>query len=485
MWLKVVDGNDPQTLAVHTPRDQSAALRIDTAGLVVGQNYAGKLVIVSNGGVAEVPIRLDLAARPFGRVPYQGATTPHELARKMRDQPHPAVPMLESGEIARWFESNGWAYPISGATAPGLASVQQFFEELGLARAPQIAISQEEFRLSCRPPDVRHEQVIIRSPARKLVYGRAESDAAWLKVTTPGVSGQVQAAIDFTIDSGLMGEDRLWEGTLKVVANAGQTFHVRVLVDVTGNKKGWFRGKSTSATVPAAPAATTPTVPSAPAAPLPSWVPTRAPAPPALPAAPAQPASLMQLVLIGAVLGLLLRLAVVLPADIYARVLGSAARSPAPGTLAAWVALPSADEGFLKLLALATWWVGALLGAVLVWRGGGRWTDTACGLLAGAIAGLAGGVTLGCALVIGDSLPRELLRGLLGERALGPWAATPLWVATALMCWTLLGAVVGGILGLGGQRGRRAMAALTGPVAGLLRLCGLGKLADAIDVTAS
>src|SRR5439155_24667625 len=126
--------------------------------LVVGQNYSGKLVVVTNGGVTEVPIRLDLTAQPFARAPYQGAASPHELARKMRDNPHPAVALLESGEIARWFESNGWTYPIGGAPAPGLAAVQQFFEELGLARAPQITISPEEFQLACRPPDVRHEQ---------------------------------------------------------------------------------------------------------------------------------------------------------------------------------------------------------------------------------------------------------------------------------------------------------------------------------------
>src|SRR5581483_2645893 len=127
-------------------------------------------VVVSNGGVAEVPLRLDLAAVPFARPPYQGAQGPHELARKMRDNPHPAVALLESGEIARWFESNGWTYPIAGTTAPGLAAVQQFFEEMGLARAPQIQISQQEFRVSGTTPEKLDLQVTVRSPARKLVY---------------------------------------------------------------------------------------------------------------------------------------------------------------------------------------------------------------------------------------------------------------------------------------------------------------------------
>src|SRR5262245_2287664 len=79
LWLKFADAADDQALPLHAPREQAVSLRIDTSHLVVGQNYSGKLVVVTNGGVAEVPIRLDLAARPFARAPYQGAASPHEL----------------------------------------------------------------------------------------------------------------------------------------------------------------------------------------------------------------------------------------------------------------------------------------------------------------------------------------------------------------------------------------------------------------------
>ena len=118
-WLKIVDGTNDHTFPLKTGKEQLIAVRADTAGLTVGQNYSGKLVVVTNGGVAEVPIRLDLVARSFARAPYQGATDPRDLARRMRDNPRPAVALLESGEIARWFESNGWAYPIAGACARG------------------------------------------------------------------------------------------------------------------------------------------------------------------------------------------------------------------------------------------------------------------------------------------------------------------------------------------------------------------------------
>ncbi len=479
-WLKIADDADPTTMALRTPREQSVALRIEASGLIVGQNYAGKLVVVSNGGVAEVPIRLDLTAVPFPRPPYQGAQSPHELARKMRDNPHPAVALLESGEIARWFEANGWTYPIAGATAPGLAAVQQFFEELGLAKAPQVQVSQQEFRLAATTPETLDLQVVVRSPARKLVYARAESDSPWLVVKAPGVSGQVQAAIDFAVETGRMPEDKVYTGVLKVVANAGQSFTVRVHVEVQGNKKGWFGGrKSTVTKAPAAAPPVAAAVPVAAPAPLPTWLPA---GPPPVPAA--GPVSLGRMLAVGALLGLVARVLLMVPADLYARLL-SGSRGPAAGSLAAWTQVPSADDGFLRLMALALWWVGAGVGAFLVWRSGGRWIDLLFGLLAGAVAGLAAGATLGCALVAGDSLPRALLRPLEGTGGLGAGMATPLWLLTALACWAVLGGALGLLLGLRGKAGSAALAWLASPLAGVLRGCGLGKVARLFDLRAA
>ncbi len=276
-WLRIVEGNDVFTsFPLKFGKEQPISIVADTAGLTVGQNFSGKLIVVTNGGVAELPIRLDLVARPFTRAPYQGAMDPRDLARKMRDNPHPGPAMLESGEIARWFSSNGWAYPIAGATAPGLAAVQQYFEELGLAKRTQILISEQELRFRCTAPELASGQVTIRSPARKLVYGRAESDSPWLKVASKGVSGQVQAQIDFHIDTTLMDEDRAYVGQLKVIANAGQSFTVRVLAEVQGNRRNWLgvRGKAPTppAPEPAPVAVAIPVATVAPAEEAPFWL---------------------------------------------------------------------------------------------------------------------------------------------------------------------------------------------------------------------
>jgi hypothetical protein len=198
-----------------------------------------------------------------------------------------------------------------------------------------------------------------------------------------------------------------------------------------------------------------------------------------LPAEPGLPgaARLLRCLVVGAVVCLVLRLLLVFPADLYARLLGSAVRDPAPGTLAAWLRVPGPDEGFLRLFVLAVWWVGPLVGMALVWRGGGRWTDLVCGGVAGAFAGLGGAATLGAVLVAGDALPRALLAPLSGS-ANPTGVATPLWIVTAVLCWGALGAGAGLLLALFGRMGAVVVEVAARPLAWVLRAGGMGKAAS-------
>src|SRR5262249_13821940 len=148
-----------------------------------------RLTVITNGGIAEVPVRLDLVTVPFARAPFQGVGSPREMAERMRASPKPAVPLLEGGEIARWFDANGWTYPVAGATARGVAAVQQFFEAMGLSKPPPVQLSEGEFRFRCAGPEVIRAQVTLRTVAKKWVYAHAAADVPWLRVTTPSVSG--------------------------------------------------------------------------------------------------------------------------------------------------------------------------------------------------------------------------------------------------------------------------------------------------------
>jgi hypothetical protein len=426
-WLRLAEGGDGE-YPLKTAREQQVKLRVETRGLAP-KTYGAKLTVITNGGVAEVPVRLDVAALPFPRAPFQGAGSPRALAERMRQQPKPAVPLLQNGEIARWFTANGWTYPVQGPTAKGVAAVQQFFEGMGLSKPPVVAPVETELRFACVPPEVAPGQVLLRTAAKKWVYATAESNRHWLRLPEPSASGPQQAAIDFEIDSSLMDEG-LHEGTIEVTANAGQRITVHVFVDVHRLQEPFTR-------------------------------------------------RLLRPFFSGLLLGLLVRLLLALPADVLARVVAAPAGAEAPpGSFASWLSAPAAESGFVKWFALTTWWVGALLGAVWLRRRGGRPADVLCGTVAGAVAGLVGAATLACLWPILD-LPARLgwaaLRRWVPDGSGSAWLWTPAWVLTASACWALLGGVIG--LGLG--LARRPPAGAASPLARLLGACGLRRAADA------
>src|SRR5262245_294173 len=194
-WLRLTGPDN--TCPVKTPRDQPVSVHVDARALVAPQSYSARLVVITNGRIAEVPVRVDVAAVPFARAPFQGATSPREMAERMRTNPKPAVPLLESGEVARWFAANGWTFPVPGTPARGVAAVQQFFEGMGLSKPPPLQLSDQEFRLQATTPEVVKAQLTLRTSVKKWVYAQIDSDTPWLKVTTPTVSGPQQATIQF------------------------------------------------------------------------------------------------------------------------------------------------------------------------------------------------------------------------------------------------------------------------------------------------
>jgi hypothetical protein len=231
-WLSVVGGGGKTQCHLYAPRQQHVMLKVDASGLPAGQTYGGKLTVITNGGVAEVPVRMEVGARPFPRPPFEGAHTPRELAERMKRRPHEAADVLEAGEVERWFASNGWYYPVQGPTAHGVGAVQQFFEAMGWTRPPAVRISEPEVRMAPYQPEVIRWEVTLYTDAKKWVYGHVESDSTWLKVLTPSVSGARRADILFEVDSGLLTAEQTYVGHVTVRANGGQVETVIVRVDV-------------------------------------------------------------------------------------------------------------------------------------------------------------------------------------------------------------------------------------------------------------
>jgi hypothetical protein len=472
-WLKLAGGNGQQP--VQTAREQQVTLQVDTRSLAAGQTYGGKLTVITNGGVVEVPARVDLTAHPFHKAPFQGARTPREMAEHMRANPKGAVGLLESGDLSRWFTSNGWKYPVAGPVARGVAGVQQFFEAMGLAKPPSVQLSQSDVRLVCKDGEKARAQLALRTSAKKWVYGNVTSDAPWLRVLTPAVSGPQQAAVAFEVDPKQL-PGRRAEATLRVVANAGQTLTARIVAE--------------SARAPSA-------------------------------RRRAEGGGLTAAVCALALAFLLVRLLLVLPADFQARpratawaaarasktdVTGLPEDSPARAA-GGWLAVPwfrllvgggaplpesflgpAAGAGadrefrdnfvsrFLWIMVLLTGWVGAALWPLVVLRRGGGATDLPWGLLSGAVLGVLASATLACLVLVGDLVPELAWSVVLGGS--GSAVLVPVWLVLALVCWAGLGALAGLILYVLGPLGRVVLAPVQQGLAWLFRMCGLNGPAD-------
>jgi hypothetical protein len=397
-WVQLLDDGDPGRVVIKTSKEQNVLLRVDTRGMVAGQGYAAKLTVITNGGVVEVPVRLQVAAQPFPRPPFQGAGTPREMAEAMRLHPKAAVALLESGDVERWFQANGWIYPVRGQAAQGVAAVQQFFENMGLSKPPVLQLSESDVRMNPLPPEVVRWQVTLFTDSKKWVYGQVECDVPWLKVLTPSVSGPQQAAIVFEVDSSLLEHQRVYVGQVTVFANAGQTLTVHVRVDVQKDQTPFTR-------------------------------------------------RLFRPFLSGALAGLAVRLLLVPLVDLHLYGLAEPQEFTGRGEI-----LSPFGKEFIAGFVLRTFWVGAIFGIIFVGRRRGlRWQDLTCGAVAGAGAGFFAATALALSTLAIDRIPMAAWQWLtdvpvpvLVSEPRGPVLAW--WLSAAVLSWMLVGGVAGVVL---------------------------------------
>ncbi len=419
-WFRVAFGGDSGKCPIKTPQEDEVLFVVDTRTLAAPAIYSARLTVITNGGVAEVPVRLDLGATPFALPPFKGASSPNDMAKRMLTNPKAAVPLLENGEIQKWFTANGWAFPSMGIPTSGIAAVQQFFEGMGLSKPPPLQLSENEVRCFCVPPEVMPREVILFTDTKKWVYGQADTDVLWLRIVTPQFAGPRQATLAFEIDSSLMEAGMVHQGDIRITANAGQQMTVRVIVDVhRPQRKGLF-------------------------------------------------GSLFKMALIA----FLYRLAVLVPGDLFARLLATRVSEPATGTMGRWAQPAASEDGYLRLFVLATWWIGAVVGAYLVWKRRGHWSDVLTGTAAGAMLGVAGAVTVACLVTLLDLGPR-LLAALLASSNMAAGVATLFWLVLVLLWWAGLGAAAGSMLPVLGRRGRLALAHFRMPLMVALEALGL------------
>jgi hypothetical protein len=196
----------------------------------------GHLVIDSNGGTKSVTFKADVPITPYTEGLFAGAVTPRQIAEKAKANPKDAASYFERGDIAKWYAGNGWNYPVQGPIMSGMGSIQQFFEALGVAKAPKVEFEPKTLDLSGAVGKTLETSIEVTTADRKVVYGWASCDQRWVEVGRTKLSGK-SATIPITIQIPSPCPPTL-EATLNVVGNGNQKAAVPLKVKVAGGIAG-------------------------------------------------------------------------------------------------------------------------------------------------------------------------------------------------------------------------------------------------------
>jgi hypothetical protein len=194
----------------------------------------GHLIVESNGGSVTLTVRAEVPARPYPDGVLAGATTPRQIAEKAHAAPKEAAALFESGAVARWFGDNGWTYPVQGPSASGVGAVQQFFEALGLSKAPKVEISQQSLSLRGNVGEAITATLEVKTQEKRPVYAHAICDQPWLDVGKAVLSGR-SAVVQVVVPYVPMRPGETLQAMVTVTANGNQRFQVPVSLQIGGS----------------------------------------------------------------------------------------------------------------------------------------------------------------------------------------------------------------------------------------------------------
>lgn len=191
----------------------------------------GQVHLESNSGTATVTITVVVPVTPFTEGVLAGSRSPRQLAEKARLSPREAAVLLESGAVDRWYQANGWTYPVQGWRASGLAAVQQFFEALGLSLPPEVDVSQESFQLFGWPGQRVERVLAVVAQEKRAVFAHGTSDQPWLEVGEPHLHGRT-ATLPLTVTIPLA-PGRTLRANLRVITNGNRRFTIPVNLTIS------------------------------------------------------------------------------------------------------------------------------------------------------------------------------------------------------------------------------------------------------------
>jgi hypothetical protein len=191
------------------------------------QPQVGEIVVESNGGAQRVVVRIHVPVTPFPHGVAQGAQTPRQFAEKAGTALQETTRLLEDGSVARWYQSNGWTYPVLGPAATGVAAAQQYFEALGLSAPPRVELRSTAVTLRGAAGGMASGQLVLATAENRPVYAQARADQPWLSVG-PAESRGTEAVIPLTVANVPACPGQTLYAQLWVRANGKQLFKVPV-----------------------------------------------------------------------------------------------------------------------------------------------------------------------------------------------------------------------------------------------------------------
>jgi hypothetical protein len=238
VWLTLGDGEGAASKVFQFVNEAVVPVRVRGKALRAGPKpLEGRLVLESSGGEATVIVRCEVLAQPFPDGVLAGAVTPRQLAERAKAHPKTAAAFFESGAVARWYQANGWDYPVQGPPGSGLGAVQQFFEALGLTTPPKVELSEDAVFFVGDPGASLQHTLQIVAKEKRPVYAHATSDRPWLEVSRVQTGGRV-ASIRLAVPAVPERRGELLHAKLTVTANGNQRFVVPVTLAVGGPLRG-------------------------------------------------------------------------------------------------------------------------------------------------------------------------------------------------------------------------------------------------------
>jgi len=233
-WLAIGDKGNASVKNFQTTGELTVPLRIVSEKLRASDKpLIAKLKIESSGGSSVVLIRAEVPVVPFQLMPLSGAIIPRQIATKAKANAKESAILFENGSVAKWYEVNGWSYPVQGPSASGVGAIQQYFEALGLTPPPKTFINQTVVNLEGSPRQELAFDLTVGTEEKRPVFAHGFADQSWISSKNPRLTGN-SAILGFVIPQVPDRPGELLISKIVVTSNGNQKFLVQVNVQVSG-----------------------------------------------------------------------------------------------------------------------------------------------------------------------------------------------------------------------------------------------------------